>query len=78
MLIAVLFALVVFGSWPVGAGSEDRAIAGPALQHDMRPMTAVFMMVFFAFTGWEVAAHLSEEFQGARHGIFRSPWPCPS
>ena len=63
MLIAVLLVLVVFGFVAVGASSEDRAIAGPTMQHDMTTYAAVFMMVFFAFTGWEVAAHLSEEFK---------------
>lgn len=63
MLIAVLLAVVIFGFVAVGAGSEARAITGPTLQHDMTTYAAVFMMVFFAFTGWEVAAHLSEEFK---------------
>jgi amino acid efflux transporter len=61
-LVVVLLAtagLAVFGSGEAAPAAE---IALPSLAEG-NLVLAPFMMIFFAFTGWEVAANLSEEFR---------------
>lgn len=69
LLIGVLIAVVVLGAYAVSGVATSTAVVAPSLQHPGSTYAAVFMMVFFAFTGWEVAAHLSEEFRNPKRDI---------
>lgn len=63
LAVVVLFsALLAAGFYSV---PWERAAAHitPVTEIDLALLTAPFMMIFFAFTGWEVAAGLSEEFK---------------
>jgi amino acid efflux transporter len=68
LLVIVLVAVVVSGALAV-TGTPNPALSAPGFELPTQSYTAVFMMVFFAFTGWEVAAHLSEEFRNPRRDI---------
>jgi amino acid efflux transporter len=69
LLIGVLIAVVVLGAYAVSGATMSTAFVAPSMQHPGSTYAAVFMMVFFAFTGWEVAAHLSEEFKNPKRDI---------
>ncbi len=47
-------------------------LAPPLLDHSTATYAAAFVMVFFAFTGWEIAAHLSEEFHDPLRDVPRA------
>jgi amino acid efflux transporter len=69
-LVIILFAVVVFGAMSVA----DKDVVSQAPLTDLPDLSlsqysAVFMMIFFAFTGWEVASHLSEEFHNPKRDI---------
>ncbi|MEO1025799.1 MAG: amino acid permease [Pseudomonadota bacterium] len=62
-VIAVLLVLAVFGWFAVTPGWEHAtAFTTPSLT----AFSATFMMVFFAFTGWEVASNLAGEFRNPK------------
>ena len=63
-IIAVLALLAVFGWFAVSPSWQDVSV----LQEtpDIPTFGLAFMMVFFAFTGWEVAANLGGEFRNPK------------
>ena len=71
-ILVFLIALVAIGfaslDTPLGI---DRIPFLPSL-NEVPVVFAPFMMIFFAFTGWEVAAGLSEEFQNSRRDFPRA------
>jgi amino acid efflux transporter len=69
LLIGVLIAVVALGAYAVSGEATSTAFVAPSMQHPGSTYAAVFMMVFFAFTGWQVAAHLSEEFKNPKRDI---------
>ncbi|RZL06979.1 MAG: APC family permease [Rubrivivax sp.] len=64
-LIAVLVALLIIGAL---APPSVQALPwqAPRTSSDLLLALSPFMMIFFAFTGWEVASHAAEEFRNAR------------
>jgi len=69
LLIGVLIAVVVLGAYAVSGETMNADFVAPSFQYPGSTYAAVFLMVFFAFTGWEVAAHLSEEFRNPKRDI---------
>lgn len=62
LILATLFFLLLVGG--LGADWTSQAIdVAPLHSVDLGTALLPFMMIFFAFTGWEVAAGLSEEFK---------------
>lgn len=62
VLLVLIVGLIVVGWRTVGPELSDLAIS----RHDLPPAPALatsFMMVFFAFTGWELGANLGGEFR---------------
>ena len=69
-LVAILLGVVVLGAVAVAkGGGEIQGAISTSPPAGLAGYAAVFMMVFFAFTGWEVAAHLSEEFRSPKRDI---------
>ncbi|KAA0972116.1 amino acid permease [Aureimonas fodinaquatilis] len=68
-LIFVLVVIVVLGGYAVAGGVPSPTLQSTPLNIDTETCAAVFMMIFFAFTGWEVAAHLSEEFRNPQRDL---------
>lgn len=67
-VLAILLTIAVVGWWiiePEWAAVHPSGIALPGWQ----AFGLAFMMVFFAFTGWEVAANLSGEFRDPGRNI---------
>jgi amino acid efflux transporter len=68
--IASLLVIVLIGIAAVGLSSGPETLArlsfGDPASLPPRVFGIVFMMVFFAFTGWEVGANLSGEFKNPR------------
>ncbi len=64
-LIASLLLFVLIGMALVGLATSDPASATEfaAQGPDITTFGVTFMMIFFAFTGWEVAANLAGEFK---------------
>jgi amino acid efflux transporter len=58
-----LVGLILIGLWFLPSAPGAQAIIIPSSLSEWRDTMAPFMMIFFAFTGWEVAAGLSEEFK---------------
>ncbi|MCX8501515.1 MAG: APC family permease, partial [Alphaproteobacteria bacterium] len=72
-VLLILIALLVVGFFGLGKSSLDHTVANP---FDFTGGTLVlslapFMMIFFAFTGWEIGAHAAEEFENPRRDF---PW----
>jgi amino acid efflux transporter len=61
-IIAALVLVAAFGAFAVDWGNISTHVARPDVA-TLPLIFAPFMMIFFAFTGWEVAASLSEEFK---------------
>lgn len=61
-ILLILISAVVIGLYGLDLANLGGKFAAPL---DVRPATLFmpFMMLFFAFTGWEVAAGISEEFK---------------
>lgn len=68
VILLVLIAITVVG-WMVVEPSAETLQASTQDIPDVATLGLVFMMVFFAFTGWEVAANLSGEFREPRRNI---------
>ncbi|MEM9974490.1 MAG: amino acid permease [Pseudomonadota bacterium] len=71
-VIASLLIFVIAGIAAVGLYGSGTAESAPALPVEMPTLTvfsATFMMIFFAFTGWEVSANLSGEFRDAKRAF---------
>lgn len=68
VLIFVLVAIALAGiAIVIGPGQGDTPAPPAGLEiPTIAVFSATFMMVFFAFTGWEVSANLSGEFRNAR------------
>jgi amino acid efflux transporter len=61
-IVAALVLVAAFGAFAVDWGHISTHVARPDVA-SLPVILAPFMMIFFAFTGWEVAASLSEEFK---------------
>ena len=61
-MLAALLVLIALGLTVVDWGQVGGRVA-PLSSLEPAGLIAPFMMIFFAFTGWEVAAGLSEEFR---------------
>lgn len=70
LVFLITLVAVGFGSLDTSLG-VDRIRILPSL-NEVPLIFAPFMMIFFAFTGWEVAAGLSEEFQNSRRDFPRA------
>jgi amino acid efflux transporter len=67
LLIFVLLAVAATG-WFVVTPSSGTAVSAPSLP-PLAVFGPAFMMVFFAFTGWEVGANLGGEFRNPRRDL---------
>ncbi|MEM0948549.1 MAG: amino acid permease [Pseudomonadota bacterium] len=65
VVVGFLIAIAVVG-WATVKPDLTSITVVPAKMPEFSTFTLAFMMVFFAFTGWEVAANLSGEFQNPR------------
>ncbi len=67
ILSTILFVLIsgwlLIGDTNIAASNSAVGLDVPNLLSDLPVIFAPFMVIFFAFTGWEVAAGLSEEFR---------------
>lgn len=70
-LVVFILAIAVLGWWAVGPDLGDLA-AAPAAWPGLQPFMLAFMMVFFAFTGWEVSANLTGEFRNPARDVPRA------
>lgn len=68
VIVVVLIAITVLG-WLVVEPDWGTVRAATSDLPDLATFGLVFMMVFFAFTGWEVAANLGGEFVNPRRNI---------
>ncbi|HEX2256538.1 MAG TPA: amino acid permease [Afifellaceae bacterium] len=64
LLVVVLVAIAGLAVFGLGDAAPAQAALPSFAELDL--VFAPFMMIFFAFTGWEVAANLSEEFRRPR------------
>lgn len=62
IILCTIIAVVVSGLWLMGTSGMQANAIWPQ-RFDLAIVFSPFMMIFFAFTGWEVAAGLSEEFR---------------
>ncbi len=64
-LVVVLVAFAILGLWTSDASPTPPTglVPGSIDAHVLGVVSGSFAMVFFAFTGWEVGANLSEEFE---------------
>lgn len=62
LLVVLLIAVAALAVLGGGERASTPVLALPQMS-DLNVVLAPFMMIFFAFTGWEVAANLSEEFR---------------
>ncbi|WP_068088479.1 APC family permease [Polycladidibacter stylochi] len=72
LLVFVIIAIIVAGLLAVQGQQLQEGgghINAFSFEYSIGQYSAVFMMVFFAFTGWEVAAHLSEEFKNPARDV---------
>lgn len=70
--LVIILVLIVVGFWNQGSALQAEPVfVLPALS-DWSLIIAPFMMIFFAFTGWEVAAGLSEEFKNPQRDFPRA------
>ncbi|SDR21125.1 amino acid/polyamine/organocation transporter, APC superfamily [Rhizobiales bacterium GAS113] len=67
-VVVALVILLSIGFFGLPAASRSPALATPGLG-DLDTIFAPFMMIFFAFTGWEVGAGISEEFRNPRRDL---------
>jgi amino acid efflux transporter len=68
-LVVILLIIIALGGYAVSDVPETANAISPSIEIGPTRYVSVFMMVFFAFTGWEVAAHLSEEFRNPKRDI---------
>lgn len=68
VIVVVLVGITVLG-WMVVEPDWGTFRGAPSEPPDLATLGLVFMMVFFAFTGWEVAANLGGEFRDPRRNI---------
>ena len=71
LILIALAGIVTAGLSGVDWAALEGGVAAPA-ELDAARVMAPFMMIFFAFTGWEVAAGLSEEFRNPRRDFPRA------
>lgn len=71
IVLVSLLGLVIVGLSTVDWSSGASHIT-PLADADLRTVFAPFMMIFFAFTGWELAAGLSEEFKNPKRDFPRA------
>ncbi|MGB7433120.1 MAG: amino acid permease [Ahrensia sp.] len=64
-VIFVLLGMIAVGYWGVDFTSAPVGLSLPFI-HDIPLIMAPVLMIFFAFTGWEVAAGISEEFKNPK------------
>ena len=69
-VVFVLLGFIVVGLDAVPWGSDLRIAS--VRQFDLVFALSPFMMIFFAFTGWEVAAGSAEEFQNPKRDFLRA------
>ena len=70
-ILIVLLAIIGIGMAGVDWPSATANIA-PVTEISLPVVLAPFMMIFFAFTGWEVASGLSEEFRNPKRDFPRA------
>ena len=71
LILIALAGIVAAGLSGIDWTALEGRVAAPA-RLDAAIVMAPFMMIFFAFTGWEVAAGLSEEFRNPRRDFPRA------
>ena len=71
VMVACVLGLVISAFVLLPDAPADNRPVFPATLEEWAKAAAPFMMVFFAFTGWEVAAGLAEEFQDPRRDFPR-------
>ncbi|MFD1746080.1 APC family permease [Rhizobium helianthi] len=71
IVLISLLALVLIGLSVVNWSGADPNVT-PLSQIELPVVFAPFMMIFFAFTGWELAAGLSEEFRNPERDFPRA------
>jgi len=71
LILIALAGIVTAGLSGIDWAALEGRVAAPA-ELDAALVMAPFMMIFFAFTGWEVAAGLSEEFRNPRRDFPRA------
>jgi amino acid efflux transporter len=72
LLVLVLLAIVILGAITLSPSERAGILASPGFEQELADYVAAFLMVFFAFTGWEVATHLGGEFRDPRRDIPRA------
>lgn len=70
--VIALLVVLLLGSWYVVLGSLETSSSAPSLPLPDATVFLPFMLVFFAFTGWEVAIGTSEEFRDPGRDIPRA------
>jgi len=68
VVLVFIIVIAVVGWLAVKPAWEDLAVA-PGRLPDLATFGLAFMMVFFAFTGWEVSANLNGEFRNPRRDL---------
>ncbi len=68
ILVFILLAVAAVG-WAIVRPDVADLVVAPDAWPEGRVFWAAFMMVFFAFTGWEVGANLGGEFRNARRNL---------
>ena len=66
-----LICLVIIGAYAMDWANIAQNTS-PILEVDVNQVLLPFMMIFFAFTGWEVAASISEEFKNPKRDFPRA------
>jgi len=66
VIIATMFSLIAIGYYSIDPQSSANAVKIVPEINSIPIIFAPFMMIFFAFTGWEIAAGLSEEFKNPK------------
>ncbi|WP_330647175.1 amino acid permease (plasmid) [Thioclava litoralis] len=72
LVLVFILGLAIVGYLAVQPAFDLSAASTPSADTDLRHLGMVFMMVFFAFTGWEVSANLGGEFRNPKRDVPRA------